>query len=282
MQARGFTLVEMIVVIMITGIIAAIVAVFLRAPVEGYLDTARRAALTDVADTALRRIARDVQAALPNSLRPNASCVAGAATSCGVELLLTVTGGRYRHDDACFSSGCSALTSLGSVIGANGEHVGRQLVIYNINNNDAHDCSPRNPSAWCGQNQAPIGASQEGGDEDVFNFATTTFSPGAGSPSRAFFIISGPVAYVCSNVGTSGGNGTGELRRYEGYAIAATPTFPPPGASGRLLARHVSACHFDYAPAVVATNGLLDLYLEITEAGETIGLHHQVHVDNAP
>jgi hypothetical protein len=59
----------MIVVIVITGIIGGIVAVFLRMPVQGYVDSARRADMTDIADTALRRISRDLHSALPNSVR---------------------------------------------------------------------------------------------------------------------------------------------------------------------------------------------------------------------
>ncbi len=278
MRARGFTLVEMVLAITILGIIAAIAAVFLRSPAQAYVDTARRAWMTDAADTALRRMARDVQRALPNSLRPTASC----SGNCAFELLLTDTGGRYRHDDACFSTGCGQLKTLGNVIGANGEHVGRRLVIYNLHANEGGSCPAGNPSAWCGQNTATIIGSTEGGNEDVFTFASTTFSPGTGSPARAFFIVSGPVAYVCSGVGTSNGNGTGELRRYEGYAITPASTLPPPGVTGRLLAHRVSACRMAYRPTAVGTVGLLDLYLELTEAGETIGLHHQVHVDNAP
>ena len=50
----GFTLVEMIMVITITGIIGAMVAVFIRSPVDSYVDSARRAELSDIADTALR------------------------------------------------------------------------------------------------------------------------------------------------------------------------------------------------------------------------------------
>lgn len=285
---RGFTLIEMIVVITITGIVAGMVAVFIRTPIEGYVDSARRAWMTDVADTALRRIARDVQAALPNSVRPNAACVASTTTPCGIELLLTSTGGRYSHDAAdtgkCFvvGEGCTSLTTLGSVITANGERTGERIAIYNLYNNDGNDCSATNRSAWCSHNLATVTGSTEGGGSDAFAFAKTEFRPGTGSPSRTFFVVSGPVAYVCSNVGSSGGNGTGELWRYEGYALAAAAAFPPSGATGRLLAHRVSACNFGYAAAVAGTNGLLDLYLEIMESGDRVGLYHEVHVDNAP
>ncbi|NWG32109.1 MAG: type II secretion system protein [Rhodocyclaceae bacterium] len=286
MRARGFTLIEMITVITITGIVAAMVAVFIRAPVQGYVDSVRRAWMTDVADTALRRIARDVQAALPNSLRPNSACVASTTTSCGIELLLTTTGGRYSEDAAdaagCFAGGCTTLTSLGSVISANGELAGQRLIIYNLHNNDSGTCSATYPSAYCGNNSATITGSTDAGTSDTFSFGNTAFRPATGSPSRTFFVVSGPVAYVCANVGASGGNGTGTLWRFENYPIASGATFPPVGGTARLLAHHVSACNLNYAPAVAGTNGLLELYLEIMEEGERVGLHHEVHVDNAP
>src|SRR5690606_42004900 len=85
---RGFTLVEMIVVIVITGIIAAAVAVFIRSPVQGYVDLVARAELADEADTAVRRISREVRRALP-------SCVRAANYRSYVGCLLTSTGGRY-------------------------------------------------------------------------------------------------------------------------------------------------------------------------------------------
>ena len=48
-KALGFTLIEMVMVIVITGIVAAMVAVFIRQPIDAYVATARRAELTVLA-----------------------------------------------------------------------------------------------------------------------------------------------------------------------------------------------------------------------------------------
>src|SRR6188474_829145 len=72
-QPRGFTLVEAVIVIAITGILAAIVTRFIVQPVQLYLATQARAQLVDVADNALRRIARELRLALPNSPRVSSS-----------------------------------------------------------------------------------------------------------------------------------------------------------------------------------------------------------------
>ena len=43
----GFTLIEMIMVIAITGVIASMLAVFIKTPVDAYLSSVRRAELTE-------------------------------------------------------------------------------------------------------------------------------------------------------------------------------------------------------------------------------------------
>src|SRR5918911_2643011 len=89
----GVTLIELIIVIAITAIIASGVAVFISRPMESYVDSARRAELTDIADTALRRLTRDLRTALPNSIR--ITQVGGVYY---LEYLQTSGGGRYRAE----------------------------------------------------------------------------------------------------------------------------------------------------------------------------------------
>lgn len=111
--STGFTLVEMVMVIVITGIIAGMVAVFLKTPVEGYFSTVQRAALTEEADSALRFVARDLQSALPNSI---------ACTGSGLRFLAVRSGGRFREGQTGTGSGTplpfgEAITSF-DMIGA--------------------------------------------------------------------------------------------------------------------------------------------------------------------
>ena len=103
-RARGFSLLEAIAVIVITGVIVGAVAVFMQRPIQGYMSSTTRAAMADTADTALRRIARDVRLALPNTVRVDPSGLF-------LEFIPVKAGGRYQENDACFSSGCSSLST---------------------------------------------------------------------------------------------------------------------------------------------------------------------------
>src|SRR2546425_1233021 len=97
-RERGVTLIEMVIVISITAIIAGAVSVFISRPVEGYADAARRAEMTDIADTALRRMTRDLRTALANSIR-----ITNAGNVTYIEYLQSSGGGRDRS--ACDPGG---------------------------------------------------------------------------------------------------------------------------------------------------------------------------------
>lgn len=84
----GFTLIEAIVSMVVTGILVAIVATIMRLPFVTYMDASRRSDMTEVADTALRRLSRDVHLALPNSLR-----VTQAGNVNTIEFIMTSGGG---------------------------------------------------------------------------------------------------------------------------------------------------------------------------------------------
>lgn len=274
--ARGFTLIEAVMVIAITGAIAAVVAVFIRAPVEGYFDAARRAQLTDIADTAARRIARDLHLALPNSVRV-------AAPAC-IEFLPTSTGGRYRVEQDCSSGTCNGTAldfsapvgGFDFLGGLNPAPVANdRVVIYNLGIPGA--------DAYNDDNVATIQSVSASG----ITFASNMQFPFA-SPGHRFHVIPHAdrvVSYVCSGAGIdASGNGTGTLYRYSNYSpTAVAPTACPTIPAGTpVLATRVSACSFSYAAGVTARSGLASLRIAITEENEAITLYQEVHVNNAP
>ena len=63
-KTHGFTLVELVIVIVLSGILAGVVMQFITMPIDAYVDQSRRARLVENADMAIERIAQDVHAAL--------------------------------------------------------------------------------------------------------------------------------------------------------------------------------------------------------------------------
>ena len=85
---HGFTLIEAVLVITVTGALFAVVAQFIVPPVQAYLATVARAGMVDQADLSLRRIGRDLRAALPTSVRVN-------GTGLEIEFIPVTAGARY-------------------------------------------------------------------------------------------------------------------------------------------------------------------------------------------
>jgi len=73
----GFTLVEMIMVIVISAILAVGVTRFMGQTVQSYADTGNRQQLATIGWIASERLSRELRTALPNSIRVNAiqSCI---------------------------------------------------------------------------------------------------------------------------------------------------------------------------------------------------------------
>lgn len=284
---QAFTLVEMVIVLAITGAMAAAVALFLRWPFQAYLDAARRADLTDVADTALRRIGRDLRIALPNSVRIAA---AGGATC--VEMLPTITGGRYRAavddtgagDILDFNSADASFDMFGPLPALPGQTIagglGQRVAIYNLG------AASVGSDAYSGTNTNVIAGTAAGTlpDENKIISAPAPQRFPLASPGNRFQVIAGPVSYVCTpGAVDASGNGTGTLTRVSGYAITAAQACPLAVGTAALLANNVSACTILYTPlGATARNAIVSMTLAVTQSNETVSLYHEAHVSNAP
>src|SRR5712691_4649322 len=210
-RERGVTLIEMVIVISITAIIAGAVSVFISRPVEGYADAARRAEMSDIADTALRRMTRDLRTALANSIRITcvpSGCAPGPGTVYYLEYLQSSGGGRYRTEkdsgglgdtlDFTNPPGDSSFDVIGTMPTFAG---GESIVIYNL------AASGTTANAYVGDNRGAYSSNTP---------PTITLSPAKqfpfSSPGKRFNVVQYAVTYVCNP-----NPGTAELRLYWNY-----------------------------------------------------------------
>lgn len=260
----GVTLVEMIVAIVVTGILVALASMFGRNQIEAYFDVTNRAALTDAADTALRRIARDLQAALPNSVRVSGDYI---------EFVPVRDAGRYRTgvdtgSEVVFGSTCCEfdvllppspfLPDTGSPITV---AAGDSLVVNNLGIDGAN--------VYVG---LPVRRA-------VVSLAGSRLSYQAPildtpSPTSRFHIVTAPVTYQCDLA-------AGVVRRYQGYPFAHPQPTPPGGGVATILVAGVSGCSISYSPGVQQRNGIVSIQLTLTGSGESVTLMQQVDVLNS-
>jgi len=275
-NARGFSLVELVVVITVLGILGASVAIFIRGPVVGYFATVRRAQLTDAADTTLRRMVRDLQSATPNSVR---------ITTSGSTLYLEFTPisdvGRYRGatsggNEPTGTDMLDTTDPTDTTFQVLGRPVtvptGAKLVIFNLGYGTA--------DLYNGGNRRDV--TTAAGTASSISFTSTGSAWPSDSPDRRFYLVTTPVTYVCAPVA----GGSGRLDRYSGYALQATQpssttTAPLSTASHALVLDKVSGCSFE-SSAVLANADANALTLQLTDSGETVTLYAQVYLGNTP
>lgn len=295
MRARGFTLVEMVVVIVITGIIAVTGVIFFKPVIDGYFDARRRAGLSDMADTALREMGRDIRSAVPNSIRWP------AGSQC-IEFLPTSAGGRYRMASDTVndtptplpctpSATCSAPLNISQPVTqfdvlsslTRMPQVSDWVVIDNQNTNDV----------YAGVNAAQITAiATPAASAGLARISINSQQFPSGYNAGRFVVVpnnnnSPAVIYGCYGAdGTldAAGNGKGTLYRVSRALVAAYPASCPAATGGTVVASNVQSCNLVYNASQDGTqqSGFVWLQLQLTQAYESVTLAYGVHVDNVP
>jgi len=275
-RSRGFSLVELVVVIVITGVIASVVGLFITGPIQGFIDQARRAELVDAAQLALTRMGRDVRGALPNSVR-----ISGDS----LELLLTLDGDRYRveppgsdSDRLEFSSTETTFNTLAPLQLPDGATfpVTASVAIYPLQQPgaDPYRASDKVMTAAAVVNASSVNNSVSGQTEGRVVLAAAHRFP-FDSPTRRVFLVSGPVTYQCSPP---------QLLRYDGYPVSTFQPVPP-GVTPVVIVGNVQSCAFAFAPGTAQRNAVVSLAVSLAASGvsdERVRLIRQIHIGNVP
>ena len=275
MKSSGFTLIELVIVILIIAILAAMSTQLITLPVKSYIDLKHRTTLVDTADTSLRRMQRDIRRALPNSIRVNSSGTM-------LELLHTSDGGRYRastaNNSSVSTSPCGTVADailnftttddcfeiMGSLSTFDSTKTHSEfLYIYNTDVATAY-IDINDPSS----NRRQLTKSD---NDSSITFTKLTKPFPASSPEQHFFIVDTPITYYCEL-------STQQLWRYHGYDIQPTQA-PPPDVNKQLQANKITGCKFIYTSNTLTRSGLVTLTITLDN---TVTLMHQIHVDNVP
>jgi MSHA biogenesis protein MshO len=270
LQQRGVTLIEMIVAIVVMGVLVALTSMFVRNQVTSYMDIAARADLADEADTAVRRLTRDFQAALPNSVR----MPVGGTTI--IEFVPIEDAGRYRAQKGVLADDELDFASLDNSFEVFGPPVtvqaGDQLVISNLGIAGA--------DFYAGDTRRPL--------TSVGSLNTLIYTVGAAqfpfaSPQSRFQVVSTPVTYAFEAA-------TRTLWRYSGYAIQPVQVVTIAGLDALAgvtkvaLATDVDVANssFAFAAAALQRNAIVSIRLTLTRNGEGVVLFQQLNIFNSP
>ena len=277
---RGFSLVELIVVVVLVGLLAGGAGLLILQPIEAYEDQVRRQQLVDLGEMALRQIARDVRRALPNSIR-----IRSVGTGAAVELVPVLDGARYRDEqqsgfstdaddvlDFLNPAGDDAFNLLGRL---NNPLTGDRLVIYNTSASTLYDdaANNRNPGVITpGFTSLSLGATTYPNEDRINLSVAHQFS--LQSPGQRVFVVGDPISYVRNPA-------TGEIVRHTGYGFDQLQQADPGGSTAPVITR-LSGCSMTYSAGSSQRGGILSIEITIDDSGEAVNLLHQIHVVNLP
>jgi len=279
-SVKGFTIIELVTVIVITGVIAGILTPFISHAMLSYTDSRTRNILLGKGRLSLERMARDIRQAVPNSI----SILNG---NTGIEFLRAHSGGRYvsRFDNygSAFANNGSRLLAgnpLGQLYSVGtGITVtpGDILVIGNTSPTDLLGGASGTAATVTGSaitNSAPAPTGDGSDQGQIIAFSAAHQFP-TDSPGRHFSIADRTI-----EIGKSGNalywHSSSGLNDYDAGVDWST--------SDPVLIDNVSAITFTYTPGTPQATGIVRVDLQLTDASgqETLRLYREIHIRNTP
>ncbi len=286
---NGFTLIELIIVIVLLGIIATVSSKFFSNTIIGYNDADLRIELSHIGRIAIEKVNRELRNAMPQSIRVNNNCL---------EFIPIVSSAHYQDQTLTYASPAVASKPL-PVSGQS--PASNQVDVFNLNFTAQAGVNyylvvyPIGPGSGNGD---PYGASNPG---PLFNYVSQSFvNPPTNtisrltmngsylfprqSPQRRLYIVSQPVSYcITANL----------LERHSGYGFNALQASPPVGTIQRiaqdiqLLDGVTPVTPFVFTPGTLVRNAVVKLDFRIRQLDQLgnenwIRMNHEVQIRNVP
>ena len=269
-KSFGFTLVELVAVIVVLSIVGTFSARFLGWGAQYYVDVSERQKVLDDSRFIIERLTRELRQAVPYSTRVNS----GNNYSC-IEFAPIITSGRYLTIPILFSDNKLTLVSPSS----ESLSAGQRISIYPTNPNKVYDSLNQQTYLIDSVESINPDASQQ------INFANN-ISFLAESSAKRYYVWRTPVSYCLEN---------NSIYRYQGYQPSTNQYTPTQlkalsGISPHLMAQNIDNQITTEPPFLVSSSDLIrhaqvTLYLKfsrLTGSSEDMFFYHLVQVPNAP
>lgn len=269
--ANGFTLVELVAVIVLLGIVAISSTQFILQAVGLYRDSNRRDNLTQVGRFAVERVTRELRNALPGSVRVRSDAAAGIYC---VEFVPITAATAYLHNLAGVPLSSIDVVSFDDPAG--GYSGTEQVVIFPIINDDFYGNTDAYRIGLDSVSSAP-GAQRTLALASPFTFAYD-------SPQLRLYIVDQPVSFCASN---------NSLTRHQGdgAAYTFTTTQPLPPGNSQLLTEFIrtqvspgnAITVFQYQGATQQRNAVVVMDMRFNDASavdEWVSFSQQVLLRN--
>lgn len=287
-RKRGFTLMEMVVVITILGVVSLAVFSFIGMGTRIYVDATERDQLLSEARFVVERLSRELRNAVPNSIRTRQ---ANSNNSHCIEFVPIKWSGFYLDVPVAPELAASEVKVL-SLSAESDDYSAAsddRLLVYPITSAKVYN-STASPRV-----QYPV---LNIGGPDTDDLMTIKLANEAlfttDSPSSRFYIGGQPVAYCFWR---DGGESDTWLYRYQDYGYLSSPTNSNTNiglikaSSASLMAKNVhpyslvaadDELPFKVRPATLTRNALVQIRLRFVLNEEILSYHYEVQVPNVP
>ncbi|MBT1444112.1 type II secretion system GspH family protein [Shewanella sp. JM162201] len=277
LRSRGFTLVEMVTVILVLGVLAVGVSSFIIFGTRIFVESSAVEQVTGESRYAIERMTRDIRAALPGSARLASGNSGSESWQC-LELVPIAASSSYLSIGLA-SGPASKTATLFRDAPQTGIAVGQFAFVYPLAESDVY----ANPAGNLGKRFVVQKVTEASAADTIeLEFATAVRFSEA-SPSRRIFLTGTPISY-CFIGDVSGGDI--KLWHFAGYGFSPTqPDVPAMRAGGQaaLMAQGVvSAAPLSLLPSTLMNNAVIQLDAAFSVNGQSFGYQHQVQVINVP